>query len=96
MLLKAYNRGPHSIFACLLCSYTLAGLLELADISLPEGFGEDEMQVAITGLQNRSHKVSRLPHARIGQASFTCTCALQILPEAVSHEVMLVTGMHMA
>lgn len=38
-------------------SYTLASLLELADISLPEDFGEDELEVAITGLQNRPQKV---------------------------------------
>ena len=41
----------------LLRSYTLASLLELADISLPEDFGEDELEVAITGLQNRPQKV---------------------------------------
>ena len=39
------------------CSYTLAGLLELADISLPEDFGNEEREVAITGLQNKAHKV---------------------------------------
>ncbi|KAL0055346.1 hypothetical protein WJX82_010861 [Trebouxia sp. C0006] len=38
-------------------SYTLASLLELADISLPEDFGEDELEVAVTGLQNRPQKV---------------------------------------
>ena len=41
----------------LCCSYTLAGLLELADISMPEDFEEEEWEVVITGLQNRSHKV---------------------------------------
>ncbi|KAL3149615.1 hypothetical protein ABBQ32_002384 [Trebouxia sp. C0010 RCD-2024] len=38
-------------------SYTLAGLLELADISLPEDFEQEEREVPISGLQNRSHKV---------------------------------------
>lgn len=47
----------------LCCSYTLAGLLELADISMPEDFEEEEWEVVITGLQNRSHKVS-MQHSR--------------------------------
>ena len=41
----------------LLRSYTLASLLELADISLPEDFSEDELEVAVTGLQNKPQKV---------------------------------------
>ena len=49
--------------AFLCCSYTLAGLLELADISLPEDFEEEEREVAISGLQNKSHKVQQTQHA---------------------------------
>ena len=64
------------------CSYTLAGLLELADISLPEDFGDEEREVAISGLQNRSHKVhietccmhslTQQAHCQYGQYKMLC------------------------
>ena len=37
------------------CSYTLAGLLELADISLPEDFGDEERD---QGVSTRSRLAS--------------------------------------
>lgn len=51
-------KGACSEKHILCCSHTLAGLLELADISLPEDFEAEEQEVVISGLQNRPHKVS--------------------------------------
>ncbi len=71
----------------MLHSYTLAGLLELADISLPEDFGEEEMEVAITGLQNRPKKVlnAAMPHS---------LCEQQVDTQCIAVICKLLLGMH--
>lgn len=61
------------------CSYTLAAFLELADISMPEDFDEEEWEVVITGLQNRSHKVY-VQHVCEMSVAHPCSCSLSHFP----------------